>query len=51
MEKKKKTNKLKKINQKQIQKQYWTMIHDYQYTLNSHANIKNLVEEGRKKKR
>ena len=30
--------------------QYWTMIHDYQYTLNSHTNIKNLVEEGHKKK-
>ena len=38
----------KKIEE--YQKQYWTMIHDYQYTLNSHANIKNLVEEGHKKK-
>ena len=38
----------KKIEE--YQKQYWTMIHDYQYTLNSHTNIKNLVEEGHKKK-
>ena len=26
------------------------MIHDYQYTLNSHENIKNLLDEGHKKK-
>ena len=38
----------KKIEE--YQKQYWTMIHDYQYTLNSHANITNLLEEGHKKK-
>ena len=38
----------KKIEE--YQKQYLTMIHDYQYTLNSHANIKNLLEEGHKKK-
>ena len=38
----------KKIEE--YQKHYWTMIHDYQYTLNSHENIKNLLEEGHKKK-
>ena len=38
----------KKIEE--YQKQYWTMIHDYQYTLNSHTNITNLLEEGHKKK-
>ena len=40
---------LKKYSVEEYQKQYWTMIHDYQYTLNSHTNIKNLVEEGHKK--
>ena len=38
----------KKIEE--YQKQYWTMIHDYQYTLKSHTNITNLLEEGHKKK-
>ena len=38
----------KKIEE--YQKQYWTMINDYQYTLNSHVNINDLLKESHMKK-
>ena len=38
----------KKIEE--YQKQYWTMINDYQYTLNSHVNINDLLKESHTKK-
>ena len=38
----------KKIEE--YQKQYWAMINDYQYTLNSHVNINDLLKESQIKK-